>query len=121
MTALTSTAHGSRPPQPAPGPDWPSVRQALAVAVVGVVVLSAVYAVFVQWPTGQRLDQAGLDHLADGYASRQAVASWLRGVTFGFVAVVMVACVGVAIARRRLRIGIIAVGIVVGANISTQV
>jgi membrane-associated phospholipid phosphatase len=120
MTVLTSELPGHGTQQPPARPDWPSVRRALLVAVVGLIALLAIYLVFVRDATGQRIDQAGLDHLADGLASRQAVADWLRGVTLSAVAVVLIACLVVAIARRRFRLGLIAVVIVAGANVSTQ-
>jgi membrane-associated phospholipid phosphatase len=120
MTVLASDApNGGSPPAPPTG-DWPGARRAFLVALGGAVVLTAVYLVFVQSASGQRLDQLAIDHLAARFSSRQAVADWLRGVTVGLVAIVLLTCVGVAIARRRLGLGLVAVGIVVGANVSTQ-
>jgi membrane-associated phospholipid phosphatase len=121
MTVLTSQRFGRGMPQPSTQPDWPSVRRALLVALFGLVALLAMYVVFVRDATGQRIDQAGLNHLADGLASRQAVADWLRGVTLAAVAAVLLACLVVAIARRRFRLGLIAVAMVAGANASTQI
>jgi membrane-associated phospholipid phosphatase len=121
MTVLASDAPGREAPQRGPRPDWPSARRAILVAVLATVSLIAIYAVFVRSEAGQQVDQAGLNHLADGLAGRQAIASWLRGVTGGAVALVLLGCVVVAVVRRRFRLGVVAVAIVVGANVSTQV
>jgi membrane-associated phospholipid phosphatase len=121
MTALTSAAPGRGEPQPADVRDWAAARRALLVAGVGAVGLMATYLVFVRSGAGQRIDQTGLNHLADGIASRQAVASWLRGVTVGAVVLVLLGCLVVALARRRIGLGLVAVGIVAGANATTQV
>jgi membrane-associated phospholipid phosphatase len=121
MTVLTGERSEPGMPQRASRPDWPGVRRALLVALCGLVALLTMYVVFVRDATGQRIDQAGLNHLADGLASRQAVADWLRDVTLGAVAAVLLACLVVAIARRRFRLGLIAVAMVAGANASTQV
>jgi membrane-associated phospholipid phosphatase len=118
MTSLIAPS-GRR--EPTSGrPDWHAAKRALLVAVAAVCALVAVYAVFVLSGIGQQVDQVGLNHLADGLASRQAVAGWLRGVTVGGVALVLLACVVVAIARRRITLGLIGVGLVVGANVTTE-
>jgi hypothetical protein len=49
------------------------------------------------------------------------VADWLRGVTVGLVAAVLLGCMFVAVARRRLGLGVVAVAVVAGANVSTEV
>jgi membrane-associated phospholipid phosphatase len=121
MTVLASGPFtGDRSPS-AGSRDWPAARRALAVAAVSVIALIAIYVVFVRSATGQRFDQLALDHLGDRISSREAVAGWLRGVTVGVVAVVLLGCLVVAYVRGRLRLGIIAVGVVVGANVSTEV
>jgi membrane-associated phospholipid phosphatase len=119
MTALTSAASTGGQPPTTSG-DRRAARRALGVALAGTVALAAIYLVFVQSADGQRLDQVALDHLAARYSSRQAVADWLRDVTVGLVAVVLIACLFVAVVRRRVALGLVAVAIVAGANVSTQ-
>jgi membrane-associated phospholipid phosphatase len=122
MSALTGTASGSGGPRSMAGRDWAAARRALLVGTVGLVGLVAIYLVFVRSSAGQRIDQSGLNHVAGDWASgsRQTVASWLRDVTIGVVAVVLLGCVAVALARRRLGLGLVAVLVVVGANVTTQ-
>jgi membrane-associated phospholipid phosphatase len=121
MTVLTDSesAGGSMPS--VESRDWAGARRAVLVAVAGMVALVAVYVVFVRSAGGQRLDQIGLDHLTARFSSRQAVANRLRDITVGLVAAVLLGCLTVAVVRRRLGLGLIAVAIVVGANLSTQV
>jgi membrane-associated phospholipid phosphatase len=94
--------------------------RALLVALISAVGLIATDLLFVHTAAGQRLDQAALNHLADGAASRLRVAGWLRYVTVGAVVVVMTGCVVVAFLRKRLDLAIVAFALVAGANLSTQ-
>ena len=123
MTALTSAQPGSDAPHTIAVRDWAGARRALLVAVVATLALAAIYVFFVRFATGQRLDDSGLHHVAGDWASgtRQTVASWLRDVTIGVVVVVLLVCLTVALLRRRLGLGLVAVVMVVGANATTQV
>jgi membrane-associated phospholipid phosphatase len=122
MTMLASDAPGRGAPTPGAGPDWAGARRALLLAVVGLVGVAVLYVVFVRSASGQRLDQGGFEHIAGRWSSptRQTVASWLRDVTIAVAAVVLLGCVAVAFARRRFGLGLVAVGIVVGASLTTQ-
>jgi hypothetical protein len=120
MTALTTAARQDAK-RPRPRPEWAGARRAALVAAVSAAALLVVYVVFVRTAAGQQIDQSGLNHLADGIASRQAVAGWLRDVTVGAVAIVLAGCVAVAVARRRIGLGLVAVVLVAGANLTTQV
>jgi membrane-associated phospholipid phosphatase len=120
MATLTSDAAGGGSPPLLSARDWPGARRALFVALAATLALVAVYLAFVQSSDGQGLDQQAVDHLAARLSSREAVADGLRGVTVGLVALVLLGCVAVAVARRRLGIGLVAVGIVIGANVTTE-
>lgn len=122
MTALASDAPGRGAPTRGAKPDWAGARRALLVAVIGLVAVAVLYVVFVRSAAGQRLDQGGFEHIAGRWASptRRTVASWLRDITIAVIVVVLLACVAVAVARRRLGLGLVAVGIVVGASLTTQ-
>ena len=120
MTVLARDASTGSGASLAPSRDPAGARRALLVATAGLVALAGIYVVFVQTARGQRLDQLALDHVAADFASRQVVADWLRGVTVGVAAVLLLGCVIVAVARRRLRLGLIASGIVAGAIVTTE-
>jgi membrane-associated phospholipid phosphatase len=119
MTTVTAT----QPPQPAPPAprrDLPAAVRAATIALVASVALVVVYVVFVRTGTGQRLDQAALDHLADDTGSRLTVASWLRGISVGGAVLALVGCVAVAVLRGRYAVAVLAVALVAGANLTTQ-
>jgi membrane-associated phospholipid phosphatase len=120
MTTATTTRPLPGLP-PAPRRDTGAALRALGVAVVAALAVGGVYAALVLTRTGQHLDQAALDHLADGTGSRLTVASWLRGVSVGATIAILAGCVVVAVIRRHYLTALLAVALVAGANLTTQV
>jgi membrane-associated phospholipid phosphatase len=106
---------------PAPRRDTGAALRACGVALAAALAVAGVYAALVLTRTGQRLDQAALDHLADGTGSRLTVASWLRGISVGGTIAILAGCVVVAVIRRHYLAALLAVALVAGANLTTQV
>jgi membrane-associated phospholipid phosphatase len=119
MTALTGSTSSASTASPSP-PARSAAGRALLVSLAATIALALIYVVFVRTEAGQEFDQVGLNHLAHGDASRHEVAGWLRLVTVGAVVLVLGGCLAIAVLRRRYALGLIAVGLVGGANLSTQ-
>ena len=98
-----------------------SALRAFAVAAASAVVLVSIYLVFVRTTEGQRVDQSALDHLGWSTRSRETVSTVLDIITIGGMALVLAACVLVALARRRWSLAVGAVVLVGLANLATQV
>lgn len=96
-----------------------AVAAALATASIAALVLSYAYAVVSA--SGQQSDTAAMDTVYAGHTAQLAVLSLLGRVSIGLVLVVMVVCVGLALARGHARWAIGAVVVIVGANVTTQV
>lgn len=71
--------------------------------------------------SGQRVDQEAMNTVYAGPDARLAVLSVLGNVSIGAVVVVMLVCVGLALARGHSQWAIGAVIVIAGANLTTQV
>ncbi len=106
---------------PEPGRrDVLSGARALGVAIAAVGVLAAVYALFVRSRRGQHLDQVALDHLGHSLDTSRSVATLLDTVTLGGLALMLAACVGIALVRRRWALAFGAVVLVAGSIATTE-
>lgn len=96
------------------------VARAAAVSILSAAGVVVVYAVFVRTGAGQAVDQAALDHLADGATGRLEVAAWLRTVSLAWVAALACGCVAIGLARRQPLAAVLAAAVIAGANLTTQ-
>lgn len=94
---------------------------AVVLAALSMAVLVLTYEYVVARPAGQRFDDAAMDTVYAGPDARLAVLGVLGGVSIGLVVVVMVVCVGLALARGHVRWAAGAVLVIVASNVSTQV
>jgi PAP2 superfamily len=87
-----------------------------------VVLVAALYLVFVQTRPGQRIDDAALEG-RDALAAEEidAADDLLRSVDVASVALLGGAIVGVALVRGQPRLALAAGAVIVGANVTTQV
>lgn len=115
----------SRTQVPAPVPGRAAVASgavALAVAMVvtGAAAVGVLYLVMVQTVAGQRLDQAAVLHADADPLLTNDIVEVLNELTIGVGAVVLVACMAVALVRGRIAHAIAAAVLVGGANVTTQ-
>ncbi|MBC7596367.1 MAG: phosphatase PAP2 family protein, partial [Kineosporiaceae bacterium] len=80
----------------------------------------ATYRLAVSNGPGQRLDHDAMDTVYAGPDARLAVLRVLSNVSIGAVVVVMLLCVGLALARGHSQWAIGAVVVIAGANVTTQ-
>jgi membrane-associated phospholipid phosphatase len=118
MTTLTAPSPG--PASLTPRRDLPAAIRAGAVAIIAALAVVIGYSVFVRTQSGQDFDQSALEHLADGTESRLTVASWLRNVSVGAAVLTLGGCVVIGVVRRRYATAVLAVALVAGANVTTQ-
>jgi membrane-associated phospholipid phosphatase len=111
----------AEPPSAGARPDPGSALRAFGVAVASGLVLAGLYLVFVRTTEGQRLDQVALDHLGRSTDSRETVSTVLDIITIGGMALVLAACVLIALVRRRWSLAVGAVVLVGTANLATEV
>ncbi len=69
---------------------------------------------------GQRVDESAMRAVVAGRETELTVLSLLGRVSIGAVLAVSVVCVALALARGRTRLAIAAIGVIVGANLTTQ-
>ncbi len=98
-----------------------SALRAFAVAFASGVAVVGIYLVFVRTTEGQRVDQSALNHLGWSTQARDTVSTVLDVITIGGMALVLAACVLIALARRRWGLAVGAVVLVGLANALTQV
>jgi len=98
------------------------VLAALLVAVLAGAGIGATWAVFVRTEHGQAVDQASLDGAHIGQNRLWEVAEpVLDVVSVGFIAAAVIACVAIAVVRRRWGLAVVAAVVLGGANLSTRV
>jgi membrane-associated phospholipid phosphatase len=111
----------AEPPSAGARPDPRSALRAFGVAIASGLVLVGLYLVFVRTTEGQQLDEVARDHLGGSTASRETVWTVLDIITIGAMALVLAACVLIALARRRWSLAVGAVVLVGTANLATEV
>lgn len=98
------------------------VASALLVAVVAAAGIAATWRVFVAAEHGQAVDQASLEGAHIGRNRLWEIAEpVLDVVSVGFIAAAVLACVVIAVARRRWGLALVAALVLGGANITTRV
>lgn len=101
---------------------WPGMLWLGALAVVQIVALVQVYRLFVLTPTGQWLESAALAGNVTGYRRIEGTVSLVLDLISIAVIAGATAVVGfIAIVRRRLLLALVAITVVAGSNITTQV
>ena len=85
----------------------------VSFAVVGTVVLGSA--------TGQRLDRRAMDALSSPQRTTHRLIEVMSLVSVWSVALVLAACVVLALLRRRVAAAVAAMVLVAGANVTTQV
>jgi membrane-associated phospholipid phosphatase len=98
-----------------------AVVRSLPVAVLAAIGLTVIAQVALHTASGQRLDDRALRTVVAGRDTELAVLSLLGYVSATAVLTVAIATVGVALLRGRARLGIAALVVLVGSNITTQV
>ena len=94
----------------------------LALLAVGcAIALAVAYLVFVRTHAGQRIDEAALDGRLASLHARHAASQLLTTISVGSLALVLVLLVGQALLRRRLALAVVAVVVVLGAMLLTEV
>lgn len=96
-------------------------RDALAFAVAGLVVLALTAWVALYTARGQALDEQARSAVSGPPVTIHRMVEGLNWVSVGSVGLALLACLGVALARRRLVVALGAVVLVAGANLTTQV
>jgi membrane-associated phospholipid phosphatase len=94
----------------------------LAVLTVGcAIALVVAYVVFVRTHTGQRIDEAALHGRLASVRARDAANQLLTTISVGSLALVLVVLAGQALLRRRVALAVVAVVVVLGALMLTEV
>ena len=93
---------------------------AALAAILSVGVLALVASVALQSPRGQRWDDWALSTVFAGENARTTLLSGLGYVSIAGVTVVAGACVVLALSRGQVRLAAIALTLIAGANITTQ-
>lgn len=113
------------PRTPRPGPvagTAARVATALLVALVAAASVAATWRVFVGTEHGQAVDQASLEGAHIGRNRLWEIAEpVLDVVSVGFIAVAVLTCVVIAVARRRWGLALVAALVLGGANLTTRV
>lgn len=89
--------------------------------MVGVLGLAATVYVALRSPRGLRLDREAMDAVSSPALTLNHLYEGLTWVSVGSVGVSMVACVMLALVRRRFDLALCAVVIIAGANLTTQI
>ena len=96
-------------------------RTLAAVTVLASGVALAVLAhVALRTDTGQRLDERAMNAVVAGREAHLTVLSVLGYVSIGAIALVAVVCLALAVLRGRILLAVVALGVIVGANVTTQ-
>ena len=122
------TSQQTRAPRPAGGRPAGSpyttgsmLRGATAMGVTAAVALVVVATVALGSATGQRLDRRAMDALSSPLRTTHRLVEVLSLVSVWSVALVLAACVVLALLRRRVAAAVAAMVLVAGANVTTQV
>lgn len=100
---------------------WGPFLGAVGVLVLaGVLGLSVTAYVALRTVRGVRLDREAMDAVGSPVLALYRLHEGLRGVSIGSVAVSILACMVLALARRRVDLALCAVVVIVGANLTTQ-
>lgn len=91
------------------------------MAGAGLAVLAVTAYVALRTVGGQLLDDAAMDAVTASGQAQQRLLRLLSTVSIGSVALGLLACVVVALARRQVRVAVAAALLVGGANLTTQV
>lgn len=101
---------------------WRPFLQAVGVlAGVGVLGLAVTAYVALRTSPGIRLDRAAADAVSSPAVVLYRLYAGLSRVSVGSVALSLLACVGLALIRRRLDLALGAVVVIGGANLTTQI
>ncbi len=122
------TSQQTRAPRPAgrrpagsPYTTGSMLRGATAMGVTAAVALVVVATVALGSATGQRLDRRAMDALSSPLRTTHRLVEVLSLVSVWSVALVLAACVVLAVLRRRVAAAVAAMVLVAGANLTTQV
>lgn len=85
------------------------------------IALVAVYVVFVHTHAGQRIDEAALHGRLASFRARDAADQLLTTISVGSLALVLVVLAGQALLRRQVALAVVAVVVVLGAVMLTEV
>jgi membrane-associated phospholipid phosphatase len=100
----------------------PSFLAALsALALTGVIGLAATAYVALGTSRGRRLDSEAMDAVSSPELALHRFLEGLRWVTVGTVGASLLACVALALVRRRFDLALGAVILIGGANVTTQI
>lgn len=91
------------------------------LAVVGVLGLAATAFVALRTPRGLRLDGEAMDAVGSPVLVLYRLGKGLSWVSVGSVGFSLLACITLALVRRRLGLALGAMTIIVGANLTTQI
>ena len=122
---LGERAPAGHPGSGADGRPTPSGRsllvRAVGMAATAVLTLVVVATVALGSSTGQRLDRRAMDALSSPQRTTHRLVEVLSLVSVWSVALVLAACVVLALVRRRMAAAAAAMVLVAGANVTTQV
>jgi membrane-associated phospholipid phosphatase len=99
----------------------PLLLGAAAMATTAVVTFAVIATVALGSTTGQRLDHRAMDALSSPQRTTQRLVEAMSLVSVWSVALVLAACVVLALVRRRVAAAVAAMVLVAGANVTTQV
>jgi PAP2 superfamily len=99
---------------------WQTTTESVTVLAVSALALVWLAQRSQQTELGQLVDQAGMDVVVGDAATTRRLLGWLGVVSIWSIALAVLALVVVALSRRRYQAAGAAVGLVVGANVTTQ-
>lgn len=123
-TSEDARAPGATPGGPAGASSdavWSLLVRAAGMAATAVLALVVVATVALGSSTGQRLDRRAMDALSSPQRTTHRLVEVLSLVSVWSVALVLAACVVLALVRRRMAAAAAAMVLVAGANVTTQV
>lgn len=94
---------------------------AVSAVVAAAVLLALIVRVALGTGRGQEWDNSAMTTVVAGREAKLALLSVLGYVSIGAILAVALGCVVVAMLRGRPRVGIAAAGVLVGANVTTQI
>ena len=104
------------------GAPWiPFLGTVTGLLVTGVLGLAATAYLALRSPRGLRLDHEAMDAVGSPTLALYRLHEGLKGVSIGSVALSVLACMVLALARRRVDLALCAVVVIAGANLTTQV
>ena len=105
----------------APAPWGPFLAALSALAMVGVLGLAATAYVALRTSQGIRLDRAASDAVSSPVLVLDLLYGGLSQMSAGAVGLSLLACVTLAVVRRRLDLALGALVVIGGANLTTQI